>query len=275
MIVLKILLIVLLVIVGLLLLILFFPVHYSLHGKSNGAWKLYADASWLFYLVFLRAYINLEDQAPKVVLRVLGIPITLVPKKEKKQKKKKNQDQNPGESVPAENPEDPENTENTDSEAEASGAETDTDTGTDEGEGKPGKKKPHLLEKIKALPATISKIRTEVLDPRNKEALKHIIAELKGLLSHYKPRGIRTNLVFSTGDPAMTGQVLGVLSMVPLVYEPGNRLAPDFTADNAYIEGRFRVTGHIILFFALTAAVRLIVDRNIRRLIKHVKTLKG
>ena len=102
-----------------------------------------------------------------------------------------------------------------------------------------------------------------------------MIAEVKGIMSHYKPRRIRTNLVFSTGDPSTTGKLIGGLSLAPLIYEKGNRIVPDFTADKAYIEGKFKITGHVILFFALAAAVRLIMDRNIRRLIKHVKTLKG
>ena len=137
------------------------------------------------------------------------------------------------------------------------------------------KPKKNLIEKLKKLPDKVSKIRTEILDPHNKEAVKHLIAESKGIFSHYKPRHIRLNIVFSTGDPSTTGKVLGGLSLVPLLYQRGNRVIPDFTADEAYVQGNFKITGHVILFFALTAAVRLIMDRNIRRLIKHVKTLRG
>ena len=62
MIVLKILLILLLVFAGLLFLILFFPLHYSIHGKSNGTWNIYADVTWLFYFVCVRAHVDLEDK---------------------------------------------------------------------------------------------------------------------------------------------------------------------------------------------------------------------
>ncbi len=265
MIVLKILLILLLVFAGLLFLILFFPLHYSIHGKSNGTWNIYADVTWLFYFVFVRAHVDLEDKTPKVVLRVLGIPITLYPRKEKKPKKdKKAAKTQPAVEVKP------------DQKAAEASPETDAEeSSADADAGKNGKKKKNLIEKIKKLPTLLSKIHTEVLDPHNKEAVKHMIAEVKGIMSHYKPRRIRTNLVFSTGDPSTTGKLIGGLSLVPLIYEKGNRIVPDFTADKAYIEGKFKITGHVILFFALAAAVRLIMDRNIRRLIKHVKTLKG
>ncbi len=266
MIVLKILLILLLVVAGLILLIVFFPIHYSIHGKSNGTWNIYADVTWLFYFVFLRVHVNMEDKKPKAVLHILGIPITLYPKKNKKRKTKKGKKDRKAQKVSAET----DSNDTADAESDQAG-EADADAK----EGRPGKKKKNLIEKIKKLPEKVAKIRTEVLDPHNKEAVKHLIAEGKGIFSHYKPRRIRTNLVFSTGDPATTGKVLGGLSIVPLVYEAGNRIVPDFTADKAYIEGKFRISGHIILFFALTAAVRLIADKNVRRLIKHVKTLKG
>ncbi len=266
MIVLKILLILLLVFAGLLLLILFFPLHYSIHGKSNGTWNFYADVTWLFCFIFFRVHINLEERKPKAVLRILGIPITLYPRKEKKQKKKKGRKTDEAK---------PSLTESDGNESTAGGSDEDKEQETDDGRAESGKKKKNLIEKIKKMPALIGKIRTEVLDPHNKEAVKHLIAEGKGIFSHYKPRRIRFNLVFSTGDPATTGKVLGGLSLVPFVYQDRNRIIPDFAADKAYAKGRFQVSGHIILFFALTAAVRLIMDRNIRRLIKHVKTLKG
>ncbi len=272
MIVLKILLILLLVIVGLLLLLLFFPFCYKIHGKSNGTWNLYADVTWLFYFVFLRAHVDLEDKKPKVVLRILGIPITLYPKKEKKQKQKA------GDAV-SEEPETPEVEKQIKADAPASEdakipeeAAGEENSGKDETAGKPKK---NFIEKLKKLPEKVSKIRTEILDPHNKAAVKHLLAEAKGIFSHYKPRRIRMHLVFSTGDPATTGKVLGGLSLVPVIYQRGNRIVPDFTADEAYLQGDFKITGHVILIFALAAAVRLIMDKNIRRLIKHVKTLRG
>ncbi len=266
MIVLKILLIILLVVVGLLLLILFFPLHYSIHGKSNGTWNFYVDVNWLFYFAFFRVHVNLEDKEPRAVLRILGIPITLYPRKEKKQKQTGRQETEEAQPALSEPDGDGE---------QSSGNDETGEPGSHDHMAGSGKKKQNLIEKIKKIPALIGKIRTEVLDPHNKEAIKHLLAEAKGIYSHCKPRRIRFQLVFSTGDPATTGKVLGGLSLVPLVYRDKNRIVPDFVSDTAYVKGRFLVSGHIILFFVLTAAVRLMADRNIRRLTKHVKTLRG
>lgn len=254
------------------LLILFFPVTYRVSGKFNGGATVHADVKWLFPVMFLRASFDTVEKKPKVVLRILGIPIQLYPRKPKKEKKKKRLGKEAAEQIS----EMAASSEETEAEAAEGAEEAPKDEGRTHSsfrgfQEKLKKKK----EKSASMLKKVGAIKNELTDPHNKAAIKHVLAEMKKLMSHYKPRRIKMKLAFSTGDPAKTGQLLGVISVLPFAYQRGNRVVPDFASDAAYIKGNASVSGHMILFFAVAAAVRLIMDKNIRRLIKHVKAIKG
>ena len=85
---------------------------------------------------------------------------------------------------------------------------------------------------IKEALKKIKDVRTFLTDKRHREALPLIFTELKYLLTHFKFRRIRTDLTFSMGDPALTGQVLGGLCMLPFLYRYQVQVYPDFEADN-------------------------------------------
>ena len=71
---------------------------------------------------------------------------------------------------------------------------------------------------IKEALKKIKDVRTFLTDERHREVLPLIFTELKYLLTHFKFRRIRTDLTFSMGDPALTGQVLGGLCVLPFLY---------------------------------------------------------
>lgn len=283
MIVLKILLVVLLVVLALVALILFFPISYSVSGKSNGFLTVHADVRWLFSIVFLRAAIDTEKKKPTVVLRIFGVPITLYPRaKKEKPEKSENRGTGDKEKPEAEPPK-----------IEETGSNTADIPAPEVAEPPPEEPKRRAIfqrfldwfrsiperfrafrQRLKGFWKKAKRILAELTDKKNKDAVRHLLAEVKFLLSHYKPRRLKTNLTFSTGDPALTGELLGVVSLVPAVYERGNHLYPDFTAEKAYLDGTFRISGHIILIYLVIAAVRLLADQNIRRLIKHVRALR-
>lgn len=285
MIVVKILLFLLLFILVLVALILFFPVTYKVAGKSNGTLDLRADVRWLLAVVFLRASFDTEEKKPKVVLRLFGVPVTLYPREPKKAKPEKKQqktDELPDTSVSEQ------------ISTEASEAVTQQRIEAGEEAGPPGrlerakaffqriadalrsipKRFVSFREKLRRGKEKAAQIKKELLDPHNKEAVQHLFSEGKFLLSHYRPRRIRAKLKFSTGDPATTGELTGALALLPPVYEKGNRITPDFTAEQAYLDGTFSVSGHIILIFAVVSVVRLLADRNFRRLLKHIKAMR-
>lgn len=103
----------------------------------------------------------------------------------------------------------------------------------------------------------------------NKETAKSALGELIYLLKHFRVRKIQSELTFSAGDPALTGQVLGVLCLMPFLYQKGVHITPDFEAEKWYVRGRINGTGHMRLVHVLRSLIRLWKDENIRKLIKN------
>lgn len=107
-------------------------------------------------------------------------------------------------------------------------------------------------------------IKQQLTDEHNHSVVKKLFLELGTLLKHFKFRRIETDLVFSAGDPALTGQILGVLCMFPVLYQYEFRLIPDFKTEELYIKGSFFAAGKIRLIHTLITAFRLIMDKEVR-----------
>ena len=108
-----------------------------------------------------------------------------------------------------------------------------------------------------------------VTQEENKATAKSALGELIYLLKHFRVRKIQSELTFSAGDPALTGQVLGVLCLIPFLYQKGVHITPDFEAEKWYVRGRINGTGHMRLVHVLRSLIRLWKDENIRKLIKN------
>jgi small-conductance mechanosensitive channel len=77
-------------------------------------------------------------------------------------------------------------------------------------------------------------------------------------------------LTFALADPALTGQVLGILCMMPFLYQYDFHIFPDFESESYYIRGSYDVKGRIQLIFLLVTAIRLLADKEIRSFLKKL-----
>lgn len=109
-------------------------------------------------------------------------------------------------------------------------------------------------------------IRKEASDERNRKAISHLWRELCYLLAHLKPKYVKAKISFSTGDPALTGEVTGVMSLFPLLYRYDAHVYPDFLSEEFYIRGSLQIKGHIAVIHFLIILIRLFLDQNIKRL---------
>lgn len=125
-----------------------------------------------------------------------------------------------------------------------------------------------LKGKIKGWKKTLNGLLSEVKKEENLEALKAIWNEVRFILRHSSPRRIRAEASFSLGDPANTGQALGLISILPLVYRYQINLCPDFEAERMYFEGTFDIKGTVYGIHALILLIHLFTDKNIRGLIE-------
>ncbi|MDD6614993.1 MAG: DUF2953 domain-containing protein [Lachnospiraceae bacterium] len=103
----------------------------------------------------------------------------------------------------------------------------------------------------------------EILD-----ILKKLKKELVRLLRHYGPRRIQGYLDFGTGDPALTGELTGLLYLVLPAKADDFLIRPDFY--EAKLETEFTCTGRIRVIHLISLLLRLLMDQQVRKAIKRV-----
>ena len=106
-------------------------------------------------------------------------------------------------------------------------------------------------------------------DEKNKKAFSNIWKQLEHLIVSVLPKRLKLWLKYSTGSPDTTGQVLGILAIFPVGYRNHWNIIPDFTA-----EADFTVRGRIFGVQILALALRIILDKNCRRLYNRFKHMK-
>lgn len=111
-------------------------------------------------------------------------------------------------------------------------------------------------------------------DEKNKKAFSNIWKQLEHLVVSVFPKRLKLWLKYSTGSPDTTGQVLGILAIFPVGYRNHWNIIPDFTAEEFYAEADFTVRGRIFGVQILALALRIILDKNCRRLYNRFKHMK-
>ena len=305
--ILKIIGITLLVILGILLfllaVILFVPVFYRVRIIRNPEeTKVTARISYLFPL-FLATVQYLKKLSYKIRLFGFILVDSEKPKKERhskpqKSNKKKDKKENPVETVskpePAGQIQQPEPAPPEEEEQDTLFPVTEEPTASSSGgEQESEKEQKSFFEKIKGIKGKIrklwetickvvSKIRKllhqkealqEMLSkPENKQAIRFAWDKLKHLLKHILPRKTKGYLAFGTGDPATTGQVLGVVSVLYAKTGCLLEIRPNFMEKQ--LETDMEMKGRIQVFTLLLIAAKVFFNQEIRNLITEFKNIK-
>lgn len=133
--------------------------------------------------------------------------------------------------------------------------------------------KPHkkqFKDKSEKIKNCIYKLKREYSDERNKAAFLHLKKELFIILKRICPRRLKLTMVYSTGSPDTTGISLGILACFPVGYTNRWRITPDFESENPYAKGSFDIKGHVIVISILAATLRILFDKNCRRLYNRI-----
>ncbi|MGN0142182.1 MAG: DUF2953 domain-containing protein [Roseburia sp.] len=299
--ILKIIGIILLAVLGLILIllavILFVPVRYRVMGSIREKDTLVrGSVYWLLHSIsYMFVY---QDGEMESCLKILGI----------RQKSRRGEAEEAGEEAEAGEPdENAETAGEPDGNAEAAKkpdgnaevAETEEKTKTAEKDAKPEQKVQgrqsvferirqkvnDILETIRRMTEKIRKLLTNLpekikdikniknvlMDETIKNALVFIWRELLYLLRHFKFRRIHTDLEFSMGDPALTGQVLGGIAVFPAIYQYDIHICPDFEAEELYVRGDFSIQGRIRLIHLLCSCIRLIKEKDVRSVLARFR----
>ncbi len=119
----------------------------------------------------------------------------------------------------------------------------------------------------------IRRLHKEYTDEVNRHAVGHLWTEILKLLRSYRPRKLKADVSFSLADPALTGAVTGLISLIPVIYRYPCTIEPDFTAEKPYVEGEIAACGKVTVFVFVCGAIRLLRDKKfmqvVRRLLKR------
>ena len=113
-------------------------------------------------------------------------------------------------------------------------------------------------------------------DETNRQAFLFLRDQIFGLLKKILPRRMKLDLRFSTGSPDTTGQILGILAMFPMAYKNNWNVEADFSAETFYVEAAFALKGRIAAIQMVIPVVRILLDKNCRKLynrFKHMRTM--
>ena len=265
----------------LILLVLFYPIKYRIWGtevydKENKS-DIHIRLSWIFHLIGVNVDIDPELTAG---LRILFVKKNLMKDSDTSNDRSDNNgdgDSCNSDSIEAENIKNISETDikNTDNiavaeekinanatKAEKSVSEDEYTNATNAYSNNKGK------EKIKRLTGKIKKI---LKDDSCKAALNKIKTELINLLKAIMPYKLYLKAEFSAGSPDKTGMVLGILAMFPIGYRNKWKIRPDFEREEIYIDSEFDIKGHIFFYKILVIAIRVLVDKNCRKLYNEIR----
>lgn len=290
--ILKILGIILLCILGLLvlliMLLLFAPVSYRIRGETRqGQTTLKVHGAWC--LMALRFSFLMEQGKQLAVLKIFGIKAWKYPSDEKAKKKleKKKVKKKPKKKSGEKSHKEPEK------DLEQNPPAVVQEEQTEKQHEQKRQKKTHkkkfvsvfgkisrtirsIVEKIKAIPqklknigSKIKKVNQWIQDEQNRSAVRFALGKVIGLLKKYGPKHMKADVAYGMEDPAATGQVLAVLSVLPFLYYDKVSIMPDFEAERFYIEGSWDIRGRIQVIHLLKAAIQIWRNPDVKHFIKQ------
>lgn len=103
-------------------------------------------------------------------------------------------------------------------------------------------------------------------------AFLKVISELKRLLLRLRPQKIMGEIEFGFDDPAWTGQVLAGISILYPYFADCFQVIPDF--EEKKLRGQLEIKGKISAKNFAVLGLRVILDKNVRMTLRHIKTFK-
>lgn len=278
--------------------VLFFPFSYQAKGELGDRFPedmiVTIRLRWFFSAV--GAVLVYRDRTLSGKLSILGIPVKRFPDepgKRRKKRRKKGKAPDARTIADTDVPQETMRTEGDESISEAAPALTVHDDMPEEAEQKAAKiflrirrielkirsRIRQMIGKIRGIPGffralwdKLSNISAVITDEDNREAAKFVLAELLKLLKKCGPRKIVTDLSFSAGDPALTGQVLAVLSMMPFLYKDRVGIRPDFEGESLYVRGTFSMKGYIQTVSLVRTALHIYKNKQMKKIMHNIRS---
>ena len=108
----------------------------------------------------------------------------------------------------------------------------------------------------------IKRMKRFATDDRTRAALGLAWSQLRVLLGKLLPKRVWGDLHFGTDDPALTGEILGGISIFYPLFMDNVKVVPDF--QESVLEGELYLKGRIRLITIVRIAWKLYRDKNVR-----------
>lgn len=265
--------------IALILLVLFWPVRYSANGKfDRNDISVKADVSWLFHIVAAEFGYSDDISAwyrilfwKKNIFDENEDDWDIAADSEKKYDDKENCDEDAALDE-ADMVFHIENNAESEKDSIPAGTENEAVQNREHIKRKKHKNKrtADIKDKLSSKKKIFYKIKSMLSDKADKAAVKHLKEEGFLILKRVCPKKLKLNLEFSTGEPDTTGIALGIIAMFPVCYKNKWNIKCDFESEEAYAAGVFDISGHIFVISVLGAVIRIMLDKNCRRLYNKI-----
>ena len=129
-----------------------------------------------------------------------------------------------------------------------------------------------LRKKLRKLKVSCTQWKRFLTSERFREGMKLLLEETGRILREIRPRKIKGDLVFGFDDPALTGQVLGAVSLFPAAFAGEFRVTPVF--EQEILRMNLDLAGRIYGITLVRVFWRLFRDRNIRFIYRKLAAAK-
>ncbi len=126
-----------------------------------------------------------------------------------------------------------------------------------------------VIEKLKGIFALIEKWTDFLEDDRTQDAIALALKEVGGILKGLLPKKVRGYVRFGHDDPSKTGQQLAYLAAAYPLYGKNLDIYPDF--EKKALEGDIELKGRVVLAAIVWAGLKLILNKNIKYVIRFVR----
>ena len=283
--------------------LLFVPVRYRIRlKKDKETLSGEAAAFWLLHLLSFSLAYSAGRERPGIQIRIFGISLERFRKKRRRPAEEAPVEEAPAEEEPAEQEPLPEEVREEEEESfgkeesfeEEESSEKEESSGKKERfekeafrekpepsrkeafgrwedrilrlKQKPGQWSRSFRRKKRRLASTVSLIR----EYRPREVLELLWGYAKKLARHFRPRKIRGFLKFGTGDPALTGELTGILYLLLPVSAKDFSLEPEF--HEAALEADLTAWGRIRGIHLLVAAVEIFRNKQLKKIIRRLRS---
>ncbi len=130
-------------------------------------------------------------------------------------------------------------------------------------------KRDEICDKIKNIRETVFHYLSILEREETKRTIGLVLLQLQKILKHVLPRKLDVRFVIGTGDPASTGQIMALQGMFYPLLKDRVQIIPDF--EDKHVEGTFHIKGRITVICLLLCALRVIISKNFRRLIRLLR----